>query len=975
VLAGCGAKQANVDQAAMTPAESLAALRTTEGFRAELFAAEPYVVDPVDMAWDENGTIYVAEMLDYPDDPPPGKPARSRIRVLEDKNADGVIDASHIYADTLLQVSGLMPWKGGLIVGAAPDVLYLKDNDGDGKAEIREVLYSGFPKVNPEGRITNFRLGVDNWVYAANNGADAKLMRPNSKAEPLLLRGADLRFNPLTGEAQRASGPAQYGLTMDDWGNRFITQNTIHLRHVTVPAEYLGRSQYLEVGAVAQDISPDGKGQTPMWPLTKPQQWRVQRTALRQERYKETNPGRIEHLQGYFTAASGSTIYAGDAWPEEHQGSIFTGDVSANLVRQEILEPRGVTFLAKPVRQGVEFLASTDVWFRPCHFANAPDGNLYVLDIYREFIETPESIPEEIRKTMNFWSGDDKGRIYRIVSTSPRKQRSLQVNIGKLSSAELVKLLEEGNGWHRQTAHRLLLERQDKSIAPALAALASGSPSPQARVRSLWLLDGIGALAPAHVLLALKDRDPHIREAAVKLSERFLASNAAVRDQILNMGEDPHIRVRYQLAYTLGEIDTPAARNLLGRLVTQHGDDRWFRIAVLTSVAAKPAEFTKARRGFQHKEFLRQLAQVIGARKETAEIETLLEAAPADIAALEGLARGLKMAGGSKVDSKRAEAVLRGAIASGKEELRREAWLVSRYFASRSLYDLALRDISNPSLPEPARTAAVRALGGDEAALPVLEKLLLANPTPQMQAAAVASLGEIVHPRVPELLLSAWKSLRAEARTQAVAALVSRKEWALPLLKAVESGQVEHAGVEMASRVRLFESGDTELANRARAAFTRQAGDRANALADYKPALALAANPARGKIVFEENCARCHLPRRQGGRVGPDLSGVNNKTKEELLLSILDPSAAIDPRFVNYMVTAKDGRIYDGVIASETPAAITLRGGSEEGDQTILRRNVVEIRASAISLMPEELEKSIDKQSMADLIAYLRAGL
>lgn len=980
-VVGCSRTPANTDQPPKTPQESLQSMKLSENFDLELYATEPHVVDPVDMAWDENGRVYVAEMLDYPDDPPPGKPVRSRIRVLEDKNGDGVIDSSYIYADKLLQVSGLMPWKGGLIVGAAPDILYLKDADGDGKAEIRQVLYTGFPTVNPEGRITNFKLGIDNWVYAANNGADAKVTSPGKPGPPLLLRGADLRFNPNTLEAERASGPAQFGLTMDDWNNRFITQNTVHLRQAMVPAEYLGRSQYLEIGSVAQDISPDGKGQTPMYPLTKPQQWRVQRTALRQERYKETNPGRVEHLQGYFTAASGSTIYNGDAWPERYYGSIFTGDVSANLVRRETLEPNGVTFLAKPIKEGTEFLASTDVWFRPCHFANAPDGNLYMIDISREYIETPESIPEEIKKGMNFWSGDDRGRIFRIKSKEPRKQRPLTVQLGKLSSAELVKLLEETNGWHRNTAHRLLFERQDKSVAPLLANMAADSKMPQARLNALWLLRGLGELKPAHLAKALKDPSAPIREHAIKLSEPFLNSTPALRDTVFAMASDADLRVKYQLAYSLGAVDTPAARTLLGKLIAEQGEDRWFRVAVLTSVANKPAEFLRVlqsqKKGLEHADFLQQLAQVIGARKDRAEIETLLTVAGNETAALNGLGRGLKLAGGKRVVSPASEAVFRRLLASGPENVQQAAWTAARYFEMPGVFAKALTDAGNDTLAPAPRVAAIRALGGVEAAksLPVLEKVLASNPPAEVQAAAIAAVGETGDPKAPAIILGAWKSLRADARTRAVGALVGRKDWIPKLLAAVESNQVEAAGVDMAAQARLLENGDTELAKKAKALFTSGSSDRAKIIEGYKEVLALNGDPVHGKAVFEEHCSRCHLPRKQGGRVGPDLSGVNNKTKEELMRAILDPSAAIEPRFVNYMVTAKDGQVFDGVIANETPAAITLRGGTEDGDQTILRRNVAEVRASAISLMPEGLEKSVNKKDMADLISYLRAGL
>src|SRR2546428_92874 len=190
----------------LSPQVALKSFHLSEDFHIELFAAEPQVVDPVEMAFDENARIYVAEMLDYPEDPPPGKPARSRIRLLEDTDGDGKIDRSVIFADQVLEVSGLMPWKGGLIVTSAPDILFMKDTDGDGKADARQVLYPGFGKFNPEGRITNLRLGVDSWIYAANAGHDGLITSPDHpERPPIQVRGGDFRFHPIRGVAEPAS--------------------------------------------------------------------------------------------------------------------------------------------------------------------------------------------------------------------------------------------------------------------------------------------------------------------------------------------------------------------------------------------------------------------------------------------------------------------------------------------------------------------------------------------------------------------------------------------------------------------------------------------------------------------------------------------------------------------------------------------------------------------------------------------------
>src|SRR5689334_7239679 len=245
VASGCSRRSGQAPPA-LSPDKSLQTFRLSEDFHVELFASEPNVVDPVDMAFDENGKIYVAEMIDYPDDPPPGTPPRSRIVLLEDRDGDGRVDHSSVFADRLQAVSGVMPWKGGLIATAAPEILYLKDTDGDGKADVRQVLYTGFRVQNQQHRVSNPRLGIDNWVYVANDGADGKIVSPEHPDRyPVLVRGADFRFQPVSGAAEPASGPTQFSLSFNDWGDRFATSNTFHLHHSVVPLEYLNRSPAL----------------------------------------------------------------------------------------------------------------------------------------------------------------------------------------------------------------------------------------------------------------------------------------------------------------------------------------------------------------------------------------------------------------------------------------------------------------------------------------------------------------------------------------------------------------------------------------------------------------------------------------------------------------------------------------------------------------------------------------------------------
>lgn len=970
----------------MTPEDSMKAMHLNNDFHVELFAAEPQVMSPVDMAFDESGKVYVAEMMDYPDDPLPGKPILSRIRLLEDTNGDGKIDKATVFADHVLAVSGIMPWKGGLIVTSAPDILYMKDTNGDGKADIRKVLYTGFAKLNHETRITNPRLSVDGWVYCSNTGNDGHITSPeHPEMPPVLVRGADFRFDPVSGKAEAASGPAQFGSTFDDFGNRFITQNTTHIRQVIVPMRYLARAPLLEVTAEAQDISDHGRPSARMYPLTGPQEWRKERTQLRQKRYDENKLNVTEQVGGWFTAASGGTIYNGDAFPKEYVGNVFTGDVSGNLVHRDIILPdNGATLRAHRAKDNVEFLASTDVWFRPCHFANAPDGNLYITDIYRQVIETPESIPEEIRKKIDFYNGDTMGRIYRIVPNHPLRQDSLKVNLGALSSADLVKQLANSNGWNRWTAERLLLERQDRSAVPDLKAMAASGPSPEGRVHALWLLKSYSSLSPELVENALKDPDPRIRQNALQLSEDFLNASKPLANAAISTAADSDSRVQFQAALTLGDLKDPKALATLVKLAHERSSDPWFRVAILSSTANSASPFYHALlakgESWTDPQMLIELSSLIGARQNTAELSRWFAGLPKlsrpDLM-LEGLTRGLKLANAHNLNVPGAEQAITPLLKSTNQPVQTAAWEAARYFDMESVIRQATKDAVTPGVPKDKQILAIRALRGGHfnAVAPTLEHVLQSLPLPDVEAAAIDSLASFENPEAGQIILKHWSTFTHDGRAHALDALVMQTNRVPLLLKAIESGQVKPADLDPSVRTHLYENPDSAIVKQSRALLASTNINRGKLVASYQDVLTMQGDVQHGKILFAGSCGRCHMPQQKGGRVGPDLSGINNKTKEELLTDILNPSYAIEPRFINYVITTKDGYIYDGVISNETPGLVTVRGGGEDRNHTVLRKNIAESHPSAISLMPEGFERTLSKKDIADIIAYLRGGL
>ena len=342
---------------------------------------------------------------------------------------------------------------------------------------------------------------------------------------------------------------------------------------------------------------------------------------------------------------------------------------------------------------------------------------------------------------------------------------------------------------------------------------------------------------------------------------------------------------------------------------------------------------------------------------------------------LNGLSKGLKLAGAKSLRVPNAEKSLAPLLASSNEPVQRAAWETARYFELPGIVKKAMSEAESAALPGAQRASAARALRGGQLApvAPILQKLLAGQDQPELQLAAVESLASFDDAAVAASLLDAWKYFSPEVRAAALTALFGERERMKQTLAALEAGRIERTMIDPAMQARLFDHPDKTVADRARAFFKHEADERTTAVAEYQDALKLTGNVNRGRDLFASTCAKCHVAQKGRQRIGADLSGINNKTKEELLNSILNPSAAIEPRFVNYIITTKDGRITDGILANETPGSITLRNA--DADTTILRKNIAAIRASSLSLMPDGIEKSLGKQQVADVIAYLRGGL
>ena len=943
------------------PAEALATFKVIPGFRIEQVAAEPLVRDPIAMSFDENGRLFVVEMVDYSEQ---DKAFLGSIRLLEDADGDGRFDKSTVYAEKLSWPTAIVCYDGGVFVGAAPDIYYLKDTDGDGKADVRKTVFTGFQRGNVQGLLNSFHWTLDNRIHGATSLSGGSVRRADDPNAPAVdLRGRDFSFDPRTLRLRAESGGAQHGLTFDDWGTKFVCSNSDHIQMVMFEDRYLARNPSLAAPSPRVSIAADGP-QAKVFRISPVEPWRVVRTRLR---VAGIAPGVIEGggtPAGYFTGATGTTVYRGDSFPAEYRGQAFIGDVGSNIIHRKVLEPQGVGFVAKRVDNGCEFVASSDNWFRPAQFANAPDGTLYVADMYREVIEHPHSIPPEIKRHLDLTSGRDRGRIYRIVPDGYAQRPPPR--LGQLSTAALVTTLEHRNGWHRDTAARLLYQRADPAARAPLQRLAVESKLPEARVHALYLLAALEDAAVDEPLLkALTDEHPRVREHAVRITDlRGGVPQPAFVERLAALANDPDARVRYQLAFTAGSIPADARLRLLTEILKRDSGSPWTRFAVLTSSGDDPAAVLTALLAdpaWLETDAARSLvphlaAQAASSRGGGAPAPDVLERlAAAQPALAEAALVTIADAGPSPK--------LRASLAE-RDSLRavRDAVLAD-----------AIKTAGSDRAKPPARARAVRtlALGSFAAARDVLTAALDARQPHEVQLAALTTLGRLGDAEADAALVAAWRGLGPRVRAAAAEVVFAQGGRAKLFLTAVDAGRIPLSDVEPSRLKRLETAEDAQLRALAHGLLQKKSlGRRDDVVAAYRPALGLKGDPARGRTIFRNTCAGCHRLENFGTEVGPNLAAMASRGAEAVLVNVLDPNREVTPQFVDYIVETRDNRTLTGMLAAETATSITLRR-AENATDTVLRSDIKRMRSGQLSIMPEGLEQQIDVQGMADLIAYV----
>lgn len=969
--------------------DALATFHVADGFKIEMIASEPLVSSPVDMEIDEYGRMYVVEMHGYPLD----KSGSGNVILLADENGDGRMDKRTVFKEGLLLPTSIMRWKKGVLVTDAPNLLYLEDTDGDGKANITDTILTGFALTNPQHNVNSPVYGIDNWIYLAHQeyvetreykeefgdeGSEIIFYnKPNTTTLPTNANGRSIRFRPDQKLIELASASCQFGHTFDEWGHRFGCNNSNQGYQEVIANRYFQRNPDMIVSEATQDMS-DHLSAAEVFPST-----------IHPDRQLLTDVG-------VMTSACGLTAYLGDAFPAPYNRNVtFVAEPVSNLVHADVLKDNGASFTASRILEQKEFLSSTDAWSRPVNMYVGPDGALYVLDYYRKVIESPEWMSEEAINAGGLYDGIDKGRIYRITATGAKPAEWTKgLKLGDATNEELVNTLSHTNNWWRLNAQRLLLDRGNKEIVPALTAMTSNN-SPMGRLHALWTLQGLGELKYEQIEKGLKDSVAGIRENAIQLAELNLTLYPQLATTLLTLQNDRDARVRFQLLLTLGFVNTPQSIAARNKILFADINDKWIQIAALSASSSQTIPLLKTILNNYREdtpayasltERLAAMAGIGGAANDIRWfIQEILRKADnqstKSSAVLNGLAKGLKARKIQLLISPQDQESLvtafftypsSGFTASVLHLLKVNGITDSIYRAKSIQKAAAIMRDTVTAQNKKAEAIRFLSLGDPAPFTNDLEKLVSTKQEIPVQLAALHTLSEVDGTAISKYLVQQWPVLSPSIRDAAINTFLNDSARIVLLIDALEKDKIKPEQVGFSNSVQLMMNTNDDLRNRARNMFTKNEQEAKKINKEYRESLELNGDTEKGKAVFVDNCAICHQVRGKSGvSIGPDLGTIHNWTKEDIMANVLNPNLSISSGFGLWEVRLNNDELVQGIITSETSAAVTLRN-SGKPDRTISRQDIQSLKAVNISAMPSGLEKKINKQQMADLLAYLR---
>jgi putative membrane-bound dehydrogenase-like protein len=977
------------------PEATLKNLEVHPDFDMTLVTAEPLITKPMNFDWDASGRLWVAETPEYPNgrrgmrpdyrgkewkdhgglEPQPGiqdRPGMDKISILTDTNADGVMDKKEVFHQGLDLVTGLVFYKDGVIVTQAPDILWLRDTDADGKADKVEKLYTNLGTGDTHAVINNPRMGWDGWIYATHGySASADVTSGDGSQHFGNIGSGVVRFQPDGSKIEQYSskGGNTWGLTITGDNRVMWTQPTSGtlLNQVVLPEYALARGKV---------------GNTPSFNTIIGSQ-----KSYSSIKYEDLAYVQIDRV-GDFTAGAGAVIYDGGAWPAEYNGDYFTTEPTINLIHHQRLTPKTTSYEAHklPGREETEFIRSTDKWWRPIEVRTGPDGAMYVGDFYNQAVIHNDTRGPD-HNAVNAAVRPDRdhyfGRIWRIQHKQAKK---LEVpNLTKADPAQLTAALAHPNRAIRLTASRLLIEKAAPA-APIANLLQNGNA--EAKIAALWTLSGLKSVSPELLTAALADSDLTVRRNAAGVAEASIASVQSEK-QTAGLIGDPDATVRVTALRALGsmEISDAAARQIIAAWPKL--DDDFQRSAAVGAASRNPAGSIAAALDSAGAADLiplvSQLVDTIARDNNTAgaaKLVTLIASKPESTdplkrSILDTLGKFLKDAPAMTPELSAALGQLLASGVSGSvlpvaAKWDRDGSLKAEI--SKITTGIAAT-LTNVGAAEEARLSAARSLLGLRSANPeslaAVTKLLGTDAPAGLQRGIVSALGELNEPSLGAVMCTVYGKLPADVQNVTFETLLKRADWALALLDAITAKQVDPASFGPANAFRLRTYPDKVVAKRANDMLDQlnpMAKAKEEIIAKLAPLVEKPGDAVRGKLMFQATCATCHKFGDSGAEIGPGLTGMGSHGPAELLTAIVDPNREVEPSFLTWNIETKDGQFYAGIIVRENPSSITLK--SLAGQQEVKVADIKSRVNTGRSLMPEGFD-GLGEEVLRDILTYM----
>ncbi len=984
VLANAQIETPNDAPQPLSPAHSAAAISLPNGFSLELVAAEPLIRNPSGVCWDERGRLFVCELHGYNMEgqydieelnkagkldrevrriPAPAaaiekaeQDQTGSVKRLIDTDGDGLMDKAEVWADRLPACFGVVPARGGVIVICSPHIIFLADRDDDGVAEVRETLFTGFRTGVLERRMSAPQWGIDDWIYVAAGGGT---ITGPGLAAPVEMPNNDFRFKA-DGSAiePMPAGTWTFGFTFSDSDDRYVISTGSPAIYVApLPWRYLSRNPHVGFGRMTVDVGP---GQQ-TYPSSQPHPWRSRRANDPgfEELYR-TRYGAAESApNGFFTSACSPLVYKDTALPLA--GQLLACEPAQNMIHRSIITRDGLVPKLKRLadEQQSEFLASSDVWFHPIAMSHAPDGAVVISDFYREIIEDYSAIPRYLQQQYQLKHGEQHGRLWRLVHRDLPKASSSDMS--QMGPADLVHELSSPRFWRRQTAKRLLIERNARASLDDLRSLMISDGDPTVIIAAMHTIDALDELSETELTRALNHDDPAVIVQALRLADQQFEDHPKLLDQALTFVNHADDRVLLQLALSLGETSDARARQSLAMLAFQSIEIPWMDDAILSSLHAGAADVMRSlflqtatdEPSQPLARFLSRLCKMIAESRDDPSLSKTLVSVLASrgsagqqFACLDGLTQGF--ASRRKVElTDPAEAALRSAITHDDEQVA----------AAARFLMVAMKAETESEQADRLRATSQRVA---DVKLPL-----------DVRIAAVKEFAEEDTETSTSFLLTALSNSTPTIRSAILEAVFSREANRSMILASIESGKLPISALSAVQRELFLNDNDQAMREKAVGLFASGNTFDQETTQTFIEALAGKRDLARGEAIFKKLCSNCHKVRGIGFDVGPDLVTEFGRSEQTFIQDILSPSATISPGYTTYILQTVDGVVVTGLMSAESPTSVTLR--QEEGkEQTVLRKDIEAIRASGASLMPEDLVKSMKPQDVADVIAWLR---